>query len=62
VAALLQGGHASGIADLVVALGNWSDAKAGRCASRRVGLPRFKARRRDPGRVRFTTGVMRLVF
>jgi putative transposase len=52
--------YASGIADLVVALGNWSDAKAGRRAGRRVGFPRFKARRHDRGRVRFTTGAMRL--
>jgi putative transposase len=52
--------YASGIADLVAALGNWSDAKAGRRAGGRVGFPRFKARRRDRGRVRFTTGAMRL--
>jgi len=52
--------YASGIADLVAALHNWSDSKAGRRAGRRVGFPRFKARRRDRGRVRFTTGAMRL--
>ncbi|HXQ54278.1 MAG TPA: helix-turn-helix domain-containing protein, partial [Actinomycetes bacterium] len=52
--------YASGIADLVVALHNWSDAKAGRRAGGRVGFPRFKARHRDHGRVRFTTGAMRL--
>jgi putative transposase len=52
--------YAAGIADLVVALGSWSDAKHGRQAGRRVGFPRFKARRRDRGRVRFTTGAMRL--
>ena len=52
--------YASGIADLVAALGNWSDAKAGRRAGGRVGFPRFKARRRDRGRVRFSTGAMRL--
>jgi putative transposase len=52
--------YASGIADLVAALGTWSDAKAGRRAGRPVGFPRFKARRRDRGRVRFTTGAMRL--
>jgi putative transposase len=51
---------ASGIADLVRALHNWSDAKHGRRAGRRVGFPRFKARHRDRGRVRFTTGAMRL--
>ena len=52
--------YASGIADLVAALGNWSAAKQGRRAGRRVGFPRFKARHRDRGRVRFTTGAMRL--
>jgi putative transposase len=52
--------YASGIADLVVALQNWSDAKHGNRAGGRVGFPRFKARHRDRGRVRFTTGAMRL--
>jgi hypothetical protein len=52
--------YACGIADLVTALGAWSDTKAGRRAGRPVGFPRFKARRRDRGRVRFTTGAMRL--
>jgi hypothetical protein len=52
--------YASGIADLMTVVGNWSDAKAGRRAGRPVGFPRFKARRRDRGRVRFTTGAMRL--
>jgi len=50
----------SGIADLVAALHNWSDSKHGRRAGPRVGFPRFKARNRDHGRVRFTTGAMRL--
>jgi putative transposase len=52
--------YASGIADLVAALRNWSDAKDGRRAGQRVGFPRFEARHRDRGRVRFTTGAMRL--
>ncbi|SRR6266540_26356 len=52
--------YASGIADLVQALRNWQDAKQGRRAGRPVGFPRFKARHRDRGRVRFTTGAMRL--
>jgi putative transposase len=53
--------YASGIADLVAALHNWSDAKHGnRARGPRVGFPRFKARHRDHGRVRFTTGAMRL--
>jgi putative transposase len=52
--------YAPGIADLVVGLHNWSDAEAGRRKGARVGFPRYKARHRDPGRVRFTTGAMRL--
>jgi putative transposase len=52
--------YASGVADLVQALHNWSDAKHGRRVGRRVGFPWFKARHRDRGRVRFTTGAMRL--
>jgi putative transposase len=52
--------YSSGIADLVVALHNWSDAKHGNRAGGWVGFPRFRARRRDRGRVRFTTGAMRL--
>ena len=50
---------ASGIADLAQALRNWADSKAGRRPDR-VGFPRFRARRRDRGRVRFTTGALRL--
>jgi putative transposase len=52
--------YASGIADLVTGLHNWSDAKHGRRSGAPVGFPRFKTRRRDRGRVRFTTGAMRL--
>jgi putative transposase len=52
--------YSSGIADLVTALRNWSDSKHGDRGGQRVGFPRFKARRRDRGRVRFTTGAMRL--
>jgi putative transposase len=52
--------YASGIADLVTGLNNWSASQHGRRAGRRVGFPRFKARHRDHGRVRFTTGAMRL--
>jgi hypothetical protein len=50
--------YASGIADLVQGLHNWSDAKHGRRAGRQVGFPKFKARHRDRGRVRFSTGAM----
>ncbi len=52
--------YACGIADLVAALRNWSAARHGRRGGRRVGFPRFKARHHDRGRVRFTTGAMRL--
>jgi putative transposase len=52
--------YASGIADLVAALHHWSQSKHGHRAGPRVGFPRFKARHRDRGRVRFTTGAMRL--
>jgi putative transposase len=52
--------YASGIADLVAGLHNWSEVKAGRRKGPRVGFPRFKARHRDRDRVRFTTGAMRL--
>jgi putative transposase len=52
--------YTCGIADLVQALQNWSGSKHGHRAGRRVGFPRFKSRRRDRGRVRFTTGAMRL--
>jgi putative transposase len=52
--------YASGIADLVTALHLWSAAKRGQHGNRRVGFPRFKARHRDRGRVRFHNGAMRL--
>jgi putative transposase len=52
--------YACGIADLLVALRAWSASKQGRRAGSRVGFPRFKARHRDRGRVRFDAGAMRL--
>ena len=52
--------YGSGIADLVAALHAWSTSKHGRRAGVRIGFPRFKARHRDRGRVRFHTGTMRL--
>ncbi|MDA8046763.1 MAG: IS607 family element RNA-guided endonuclease TnpB [Actinomycetota bacterium] len=52
--------YSSGIADLVDGLGNWKASRDGARKGRKVGFPRFKSRRRDPGRVRFTTGTMRL--
>jgi putative transposase len=52
--------YGCGIADLVAGLHAWSASKHGRRAGSRVGFPQFKARHRDRGRVRFTTGAMRL--
>jgi putative transposase len=52
--------YASGIADLVAALQLWSGSKRGQRERRQVGFPRFKARHRDHGRVRFHNGAMRL--
>ena len=51
--------YASGISDLVQALSNWSSSKHGRRKGRKVGFPRFKSKRKDQNRVRFTTGTMR---
>ena len=52
--------YACGIADLLAALHGWSASKQGQRAGARVGFPRFKSRHREHGRVRFTTGAMRL--
>jgi len=52
--------YSSGLADLARALDNWNASKNGTRKGRRVGFPKFKSARRDPGRVRFTTGAMRL--
>jgi putative transposase len=52
--------YSSGLADLARALENWNASKNGSRKGRRVGFPKFKSARRDPGRVRFTTGAMRL--
>lgn len=52
--------YSTGIADLCAALKNWSDSRAGKRQGRRVGFPKFRSRRTDRARVRFTTGVMRV--
>jgi putative transposase len=52
--------YSAGLADLAHALSNWSASRNGSRQGRRVGFPRFSAARRDPGRVRFTTGAMRV--
>ena len=51
--------YSTGIADAVTALNNWKSSKAGTRKGRRVGFPRFKSRRKDRPRVRFTTGTMK---
>src|SRR3984893_17269649 len=52
--------YATGIADLCAALRNWSDSRAGKRKGRTAGFPKFRSRRTDRARVRFTTGVMRV--
>jgi putative transposase len=52
--------YSAGLADLAQALNNWNASKNGSRKGRRVGFPRFASARRDPGRVRFTTGTMRV--
>ena len=52
--------YSAGLADLTQALSNWSASRNGKRQGRRVGFPRFQSARRDPGRVRFTTGTMRV--
>ncbi|MHB1525411.1 MAG: IS607 family element RNA-guided endonuclease TnpB [Candidatus Dormibacteria bacterium] len=52
--------YATGIADLAVALKNWSDSKKGKRKGGKVGFPKFRCRHKDQARVRFTTGVIRV--
>ncbi|MGH3677943.1 MAG: IS607 family element RNA-guided endonuclease TnpB [Mycobacterium sp.] len=52
--------YSSGLADLARGLANWKASKNGTRQGRRVGFPRFKSARRDAGRVRFSTGTMRV--
>jgi len=52
--------YSAGLADLAQALNNWSASVAGTRHGRRVRFPRFTSSRRDAGRVRFSTGTMRL--
>ena len=52
--------YACGITDLVAALYAWSASKQGQRAGSPVRFPRFKARHRDRGRVRFDSGALRL--
>jgi putative transposase len=52
--------YSSGLADLAQGLANWSASKNGTRQGRDVKFPRFKSARRDAGRVRFSTGTMRM--
>jgi putative transposase len=52
--------YACGVTDAATALGNWDTSRRGVRKGARVGFPRFKSKARDTGRVRFTTGAMRL--
>jgi putative transposase len=52
--------YSTGTADLCTALENWKDSKTGKRQGKAVGPPKFKSRRKDQARVRFTTGVIRV--
>jgi putative transposase len=52
--------YATGIADLAVALKNWSDSKKGKRQGGQVGFPKLRCRHQDRARVRFTTGAIRV--
>jgi len=52
--------YSTGIADLCVALKNFSDSKSGKRKGKAVGFPKFKSRHKDQARVRFSTGVLRV--
>ena len=51
--------YADGIDGAVDAYWNWQQSRLGKRAGKRVGFPRFK-KKRDPDRVSFTTGAMRV--
>ncbi|PSK62233.1 hypothetical protein B0E53_05863 [Micromonospora sp. MH33] len=50
----------TGLDALARGLKNWADSRSGKRAGRRIGFPRFKARRRSAPTVRFTTGTIRV--
>lgn len=52
--------YADGIRAAVDAYYNWQKSRAGERAGRPVGFPRFKKKGRDPDRVTFTTGAIRV--
>ena len=52
--------YSTGIADLCTALKNWAEPKSAKRKGRAAGFPKFKSRRNDQARVRFSTGVIRV--
>jgi putative transposase len=52
--------YSRGIADLCTALKNWKASKSGVRKGKKVGFPRFRSKNKDQGRVRFSTGAMRV--
>ncbi|MBP2329960.1 putative transposase [Kibdelosporangium banguiense] len=50
----------TGLDGVARSLRNWADSASGKRSGRKVGFPRFKARRRTTPSVRFTTGVIRV--
>jgi IS605 OrfB family transposase len=50
----------TGLDGVARALKNFGDSRSGKRAGRKVGFPRFKARRRATPSVRFTTGTIRV--
>lgn len=52
--------YADGIAGAVEAYWNWQSSRAGTREGKTMGFPRFKKKGRDPDRVSFTTGPMRV--
>ena len=52
--------YSTGVADPCVALKNWSDSRSGKRSRKKVGFPRFRSKRKDHARVRFSTGSIRV--
>ncbi len=52
--------YPTGIADLCIALKNFSDSKTAKGKGKVAGFPKFKSRHKDHARVRFSTALMRL--
>ncbi len=52
--------YADGIDGAVDAYWNWQNSRSGKRDGKRMGFPRFKKKGRDPDRVTFTTGAMRV--